>query len=115
MWPLESIMKLGPLPDGRTAVANAGLSKPGQRTGAASSPVRSATPAPAGGGSGASGASVTVSELAKAVGSSSAPEIDTAKVEAVRTAINNGTYQVNAEVIADKLLSNAKDMLRRPH
>jgi negative regulator of flagellin synthesis FlgM len=41
------------------------------------------------------------------------PDIDTAKVEAVRTAISNGSYQVNAEAIADKLLSNAKEMFPR--
>jgi negative regulator of flagellin synthesis FlgM len=35
-------------------------------------------------------------------------------VESVRTAIANGSYKVNAEAIADKLLSNAKEMLKRP-
>jgi negative regulator of flagellin synthesis FlgM len=41
------------------------------------------------------------------------PDVDTAKVNAVRASIANGTYKVNAEAIADKLLSNAKEMLTR--
>lgn len=42
-----------------------------------------------------------------------AGEVDTAKVEAVRAAIADGTYVVNAEAIADKLLDNAREMLDR--
>jgi negative regulator of flagellin synthesis FlgM len=38
-------------------------------------------------------------------------EIDMNKVEAVRSAIAQGTFKINPEVIADKLLANAKDML----
>lgn len=38
-----------------------------------------------------------------------------AKVEAVRSAIEQGTYVVNPEVIADKLLANAQEMLNRTH
>lgn len=33
------------------------------------------------------------------------------KVQAMRAAIENGSFSVNAEAIADKLLSNARDML----
>jgi negative regulator of flagellin synthesis FlgM len=33
------------------------------------------------------------------------------KVEAMRTAISNGSFSVNPGVIADKLLSNAREML----
>jgi negative regulator of flagellin synthesis FlgM len=40
-------------------------------------------------------------------------DIDTDKVNAVRAAIEQGTYVVNAEAIADKLLSNAQEMLNR--
>ena len=38
--------------------------------------------------------------------------IDTAKVAHVRQALQNGTYKVNPEVIADKLISNAKELVR---
>lgn len=61
------------------------------------------------------GVAVTVSTLARSMessGVSDAADIDTAKVEAVRTAIEQGTYSVNPEAIADKLLSNAQEMLR---
>ena len=33
------------------------------------------------------------------------------KVESMKAAIANGTFQVNAEAIADKMLSNAAEML----
>lgn len=33
------------------------------------------------------------------------------KVQAMRTAIENGSFSVNAEAVADKLLSNAREML----
>lgn len=35
------------------------------------------------------------------------------KVDSVKASIENGTYQVNAEVIADKLIANAKELLVR--
>lgn len=61
------------------------------------------------------GVAVTVSSLARTLESSSSgdtADVDMAKVNAVREAIQNGTYKVNAEAIADKLLSNAQDMLK---
>lgn len=60
------------------------------------------------------GVSVTVSTQLRgleAAKRSDAPDVDTAKVAAVRASIEDGTYTVNAEAIADKLLSNAQDML----
>lgn len=66
-------------------------------------------------GTQSAGVAVTVSTLARtmeASGLSDAGDIDTAKVEAVRSAIEQGTYAVNPEAIADKLLSNAQEMLR---
>jgi negative regulator of flagellin synthesis FlgM len=62
------------------------------------------------------GVAVTMSSMARsleATGSSEAPDVDTAKVNAVRSAIAQGTYKVNPEAIADKLLSNAGEMLQR--
>ncbi len=49
----------------------------------------------------------------KQVHRSDAPEIDMAKVNAVRTAIEQGTYVVNPAAIADKLLTNAQEMLEK--
>lgn len=62
------------------------------------------------------GVAVTVSTLARTLEAGKTGEsadVDTAKVKAVRTAIQNGTYAVNAEAIADKLLVNAQEMLNR--
>lgn len=38
---------------------------------------------------------------------------DTAKVERIATAIRDGKFKVNPEVIADKLISNAEELLGR--
>ena len=46
-------------------------------------------------------------------GQPDAADVDTAKVDAMRAAIANGSFQVNAQVIADKLLGNAQEMLNR--
>ncbi len=45
--------------------------------------------------------------------SSDVPDVDMAKVNAVRAAIEQGTYVVNPGAIADKLLANAQEMLSR--
>lgn len=62
------------------------------------------------------GVSVTVSTAARALERADRGEgadVDAQKVSAVRTAIQQGTYVVNPEAIADKLLSNAQEMLKR--
>jgi negative regulator of flagellin synthesis FlgM len=62
------------------------------------------------------GVAVTVSTLARALEKPEATQvsdIDMAKVASVKSAIQNGTYVVNPEAIADKLLSNAQEMLNR--
>ena len=52
------------------------------------------------------GVSVTMSTR-----SGSAAEVDSKKVAAVKAAIQDGTYKVNAETIADNLLSSSQEML----
>lgn len=67
-------------------------------------------------GTRAAGVAVTVSTLARGLeraGRGEAADIDTQKVAAVRSAIADGSYVVNPEAIADKLLSNAQEMLNR--
>jgi len=62
------------------------------------------------------GVSVSVSNLARSLEKpeASAPgDVDTGKVATVKAAIQDGSYVVNAEAIADKLLSNAQEMLNR--
>jgi negative regulator of flagellin synthesis FlgM len=66
-------------------------------------------------GAQSAGVAVTVSNLARGLekaGRSEGADVDTKKVAAVRASIQEGTYVVNAEAIADKLLSNAQDMLK---
>jgi negative regulator of flagellin synthesis FlgM len=62
------------------------------------------------------GVAVTVSTTARnleQVAKSDGAEVDVDKVNSVRSAIEQGTYVVNAEAIADKLLANAQEMLDR--
>lgn len=62
------------------------------------------------------GVAVTVSSLARTLESARRGEpadVNTEKVKSVRSAIAQGTYVVNPEAIADKLLSNAQEMLNR--
>ena len=66
------------------------------------------------GAAGAGGTPVTVSAAARALDLASAGSgIDEAKVAAVKAAIANGTFKVNAGAIADKMLSNAQEVLSR--
>ncbi|MBT9551814.1 MAG: flagellar biosynthesis anti-sigma factor FlgM [Hydrogenophaga sp.] len=66
------------------------------------------TPAPA-------GVTVTLSSTAtqamSAAGSSGNEVFNADKVEAMKAAIADGSFKVNAEAIADKMLSNAAEML----
>ena len=56
-----------------------------------------------------SSASQAISGSSAAGGS--AEVFNTEKVEAMKAAIASGSFQVNAEAIADKMLSNAAEML----
>jgi negative regulator of flagellin synthesis FlgM len=63
-----------------------------------------------------SGVAVTVSNLARSLEAANKGEpadVDTEKVNAIRSKIEQGTYTVNAKAIADKLLSNAREFLER--
>ena len=41
-------------------------------------------------------------------------DFDSAKVDRIAQAIRDGTFKINAEVIADKLIANAQDLLVKP-
>jgi len=56
--------------------------------------------------------SSTSQSYTKGVARSGTDVFNAQKVEAMRTAIQNGSFSVNPQAIADKLLSNAREMLR---
>ena len=83
---------------------------------AAQSPTTTAIATAAKGTPLVAGVAVTLSSLARSLESTNrgqAADMDLKKVEAVKSAIEQGTYKVDAEAIADKLLSNAQEMLDR--
>ena len=99
-------MKIGQLSDDHVANgpkgAKAGSAAPGQAA-------AQARPA-------AGGVPVTISSLTRTLeqsGQAGGADVDMDKVNAVRAAIERGTYAVNPEAIADKLLANAQEMLNR--
>lgn len=93
------------------AVAGHGAAPARPAAGESAAAGRSAAAAETGG---AAAASVTVklSSTATALLASNA-EFDAQKVEAIRQAIADGTYRVNPEAIADKLIANARELLDR--
>ena len=60
------------------------------------------------------GVAVVITNAAKSMSKDAvnqAADIDSKKVEAMKAAIQDGSFTVNPEAIADKLLSNAQEML----
>ena len=60
--------------------------------------------------------SVSVTQGASSLlqpGASTGSVVDQTKVDSMRAAIADGSYQVNAGAIADKMLANAEEILRR--
>lgn len=103
-------MKIGQNPELPAALAQTGLAKPAKNT---SSPVEGAAKDAVQALS--AGVPVTVSSAARAMDQTSRAmgDFDAGKVQAVRTAIENGSFSVDAEAIADKMLSNAQEILAR--
>ena len=94
---------------------------PGARTGAAAAPAAGSAAPAAPTAAAAPAATVTVSNLARSmetratagIAADTSGDFNAAKVAEVKAAIAQGTYKVNAGAIADKLLSNAQQVLRR--
>ena len=93
------------------AAAQKATPAPSASAGASSSATAAASQ-----GNRSAGVAVTVSTLARGLektGRGEAADIDSKKVATVKAAIQDGSYVVNPEAIADKLLSNAQEMLNR--
>ena len=56
-------------------------------------------------------AQVQLSDAVNVLLADGGADIDAAKVARISQAIENGTFKVNAEAIADKLIANAKELL----
>ena len=100
-------MKIGNSAD--KAVNGAAAAAAGDGVAAAST--RGASKAGADGLSVQASAKVTLSPVADDMAYGTSGSFDAAKVERVKTAIADGTYKINAEAIADKLIANARELL----
>jgi negative regulator of flagellin synthesis FlgM len=104
-------MKIGQKPELPGALAQTGLAKQAKSpaTSAAEGAAKDALKASA------AGVPVTVSTSTRALDSTSrsTADFDAGKVKAVRAAIEKGTFSANADAIADKMLSNAQEILSR--
>jgi negative regulator of flagellin synthesis FlgM len=58
-----------------------------------------------------SSAKVQISSTAKALMQGAEGGFDQAKVDRLRQSISDGSYKINPEAIADKLIANAQDVL----
>ncbi|MBB1076531.1 flagellar biosynthesis anti-sigma factor FlgM [Rhodoferax sp. 4810] len=109
---MENTIKISPPSDSSVALStNAAALAPKSAPAASAQAKTTAAKGPQ-----TAGVAITVSSMARSMeadGSSDMAEVDMAKVNAVKQAISEGTYKVNPGVIADKLLSNAQDMLQR--
>ncbi|RZL00284.1 MAG: flagellar biosynthesis anti-sigma factor FlgM [Rubrivivax sp.] len=60
-------------------------------------------------------AKVTLSNTAANLLSGADPTFDANKVSKVKQAIDDGSYKVDPEAIADKLIANSRELLERQH
>jgi negative regulator of flagellin synthesis FlgM len=100
-------MKIGQSSDHSIANTQSNTSAAAKAGSEAAAAVRNERKAP--------GVDVKVSSLARGLDKAAAaePEVDVEKVNAIRQAIADKTYNVNPEAIAEKLLANAREMLQR--
>ena len=103
-------MKIGPAADKPVLPPNVGSSGKASTASPAAAPVSPTTPA----GSPTDGTTVALSPAAESLRATAAsPEFDAEKVERISSAISEGRFQVNPDVIADRLIANARELLER--
>ncbi|RZI84918.1 MAG: flagellar biosynthesis anti-sigma factor FlgM [Rubrivivax sp.] len=86
----------------KTDGASAGATKPTGKTGSLDGGVSES-------------AKVTLSNTAANLLSGADPAFDVDKVTKVKQAIDDGSYKVDPEAIADKLIANSRELLERQH
>ncbi len=86
------------------------LAAPSAGTAAASQSAATATTAPAGAGP---SAKVELSSAASLMNASGGAEFDAEKVARISQAIADGSFKIHPEVIADKLIANAQELLSK--
>lgn len=110
-------MKIGQTPELPGATAQSAVAKQARVATPATASTTAAATASAKGAAAASagGVAVTLSRTAREIEQSGrAPgEFDAGRVKAVRSAIEGGTFRINASAIADKMLSNAEEVIER--
>jgi len=116
----ESAMKIGNNADLASTLSHAAAAKQQAKAAATPAPAAEAATRSAA-GVGNAGVPVTLSENVRtaALGRSST-DFNAEKVAAVKSALEKGTFRVNAEAVADKMLENAAETLsyaqtRRSH
>lgn len=99
-------MKIGHLADHTVpAASSAGIAAATEATAAASPSALPAVADPS--------IKVELSNAASLMNAGSAPEFDVAKVARISQSIADGSFKVNPDVIADRLLSNAQELLSK--
>lgn len=107
-------MKIGQTPDISDLAATAAKTGAGASSAVATAAKAAATTQADPAAAKQAGVSVTVSSLTRSLETSGANgSFDADKVAAMKSAIANGTFKVDPEAIADKLLSNAQQVLRK--
>lgn len=103
-------MKIGQKPELPSPVTQQAQAKAQAKAATAASEelAKNAAPAQAN-----AGVPVSMSNSARALdrASRNTSDFNADKVKAIRTAIENGTFSINAEAIADKMLAGAREML----
>lgn len=94
-------MKIGQLDPKATAVQPVSAERTAAKAGSAAAPQHEAS------------AQVELSPAAASLLSEDTAEFDAEKVARIASAIREGRFTVNAEVIADKLISNASELMGR--
>lgn len=104
-------MKIGNNPDTANLLSQAAAARQQAK---AAAPAPAAEAAAQGAARATAGVPVTLSASVRGADATrGTADFDAGKVKAVKAAIENGSFKVDAEAVADKLLANAEETLSR--